>query len=83
MIKLSNKNTLIILASLIIVISVVLIYLQRTASKPKSYASVINQVQTQSESDDVNAIEKDLLDTDFEDLDKELLEIEKELDSQY
>lgn len=83
MFKLSNKNTLIILASFVMIIAVVLIYLQRNANKPKGYEAEIKQVQTQSASDDVNAIEKDLLDTDFEDLDTELQEIEKELNSQY
>jgi hypothetical protein len=50
--------------------------------KPKSYDTEINKIQTQSTSDDVNAIEKDLLDTDFDNLDAEIQEIEKELDSQ-
>lgn len=82
MIKVSNKNTLIILASLVIVISVVLISLQLGMNKPESYDVEIQQIETQSASDDVNAIEKDLMDTDFDNIDAEIQEIEKELDVQ-
>lgn len=79
----SNKNTIIILASLVIVISVVLVLIQQNLNKPAGYEVEIKDLQTQSSSDDVNAIEKDLLDTNLENLDSELLEIEKELDQGY
>ena len=83
MISLSNKNTIIILASLVIVISVVLVLIQQNLNKPAGYEVEIKDLQTQSTSDDVNAIEKDLLDTNLENLDSELLDIEKELEQEY
>jgi len=83
MISLSNKNIIIILASLIIVISVVLVLIQQNLNKPTGYEVEIKDLQTQSTSDDVNAIERDLLDTDLENLDSELLDIEKELEQAY
>lgn len=79
----SNKNTIIVLASLIIVISVVLVLIQQTFNKPASYEVEVKELQTQSTSDDVNAIEEDLLDTNLENLDSELLEIEKELEQEF
>jgi hypothetical protein len=82
MINISNKNTIIILASLAMIISVVLISLQLNLNKPGDYDTEIRKIQTQSSSDDVNAIEKDLLDTEFDSLDAEIEEIEKELDYQ-
>ena len=66
-----------------IVISVVLVLIQQTLNKPTGYEVEIKNLQTQSTSDDVNAIEKDLLDTNLENLDSELLDIEKELEQEY
>lgn len=40
---------------------------------------LLNQLETQNSSDDIEAIEKDLLDTDLSGLDQELDQIEKEL----
>jgi len=68
---------------LIIVISVVLVLIQQNLNKPTGYEVEIKDLQTQSTSDDVNAIERDLLDTDLENLDSELLDIEKELEQAY
>ncbi len=80
---LSNKNTIIILASLVIVISVIIVLAQKNFNKPSAYEVEVKELQTQSTSDDVNAIENDLLNTDLESLDSELLEIEKELGQEY
>ena len=68
---------------MIIVISVVLVLIQQNLNKPTGYEVEIKDLQTQSTSDDVNAIERDLLDTDLENLDSELLDIEKELEQAY
>jgi len=81
--SLSNKNTIIILASLVIVISVIIVLAQKNFNKPSVYEVEVKKLQTQSTSDDVNAIENDLLNTDLESLDSELLEIEKELGQEY
>jgi hypothetical protein len=43
----------------------------------------IQEIQTQSKSDDVSEIEKDLNNTDLMDLDKELPDIENEFDATY
>jgi hypothetical protein len=79
MLKLTNKSTLIVLASLVIVISVFLVLLTQSISTPEEYEMELEKIQTQSHSDDVNAIEKDLMDTDLDDLDAGIAEIEKEL----
>ena len=43
----------------------------------------ISQIQTQSSSDETAAIERDLDETDLSSLDKELQDIDKELDASY
>jgi hypothetical protein len=83
MISISNKNIIIILASLLIVISVVLALIQQNSDKPTDYEVEIKDLQTQSTSDAVNAIEEDLLDTNLENIDSELLDIEKELEQEF
>lgn len=79
----AKRNTIILLASLVIVMSVSLILIQKSLNKPKSYDSDIVKLQSQSTSDDIDMIEKDLLDTDLDNLDSELQEIEKELKQAY
>ena len=78
-----NKNIIILLASVVIVISVVLILMQKGFPKKTDYEVEIMKLQTQASSDNVEAIEKDLLNTDLENLDYELQDIEKELDLIY
>jgi hypothetical protein len=43
----------------------------------------IQEIQTQSNSDEIEAIEKDLNETDLVDIDKELQDIESELNTSY
>lgn len=78
-----KKNTIILLASLVIVISVALILIQNSLDAPKKYEADIQELQKQSTSDEVDVIEKDLLNTNLDNLDTELQDIEKELEQAY
>jgi len=71
-------------AILVVTLGFMAIYLTK---KPKGPASVtesdkeIQEIQQQSKSDEVMEIEKDLYTTDLNDLDKELQDIENELET--
>lgn len=78
----ANKNLLIILAAAVILISAGVYYLSQV-----NQGAIVDsdrdfrEITTQSSSDETEEIEKDLDETDFEDLDKELPDIETELNS--
>lgn len=78
-----NKNLLIILAAAVILLSAWVYYMsqvnQSTVSDSEREFRAVTQ---QSASDETEAIEKDLNETDFEDLDKELTDIEAELEAE-
>ena len=78
----SNKNTLIVLAAILVVGlgMMMLSLIQKPASQAETFNQEIQMIETQSESTEIEAIEKDLLETDFSNLDQELNEIEKELE---
>ena len=79
-----KQNTLIVLASaciIFIITAVLFIYLNYARDESGSYRFDINQMQEQSQSTQIEDIEKDLDDTQLEDLDKELEDIEKELEN--
>lgn len=82
-----DKNTLIILAALLIVLVLAVVILVKQGYKlpllpstENQFETEIQKLETQSSSNEVGDIEKDLNSTDFKDLDKELEDIEKELD---
>ncbi len=83
----SRKNFLIFLAALLVVaMGIMALYLTK---KPGSQRSVteadreIQQIRVQSATDEPEAIEEDLTNTDLQDLDKELPLIESELNATY
>lgn len=82
MLKIHPKNTLIVLAAVLVVTLGLLgywLYLTNTKAPTTSVSPEIRKIQSQASSDEVDAIEKDLMDTDVEGIDKELSEIEAEL----
>ncbi len=52
-------------------------------TNPKEYERDIKKVETTSDSDDTDAIEKDLEETDVDSTDSEVIKIESELNSNY
>ncbi|HTK03187.1 MAG TPA: hypothetical protein VL401_00220 [Alphaproteobacteria bacterium] len=77
-----NKNTLIILASTLIVILGLTSYFLYSKEKPVSQKTTDSQaakLEQQSNSDDTTSIEKDLNDTDLSSVDKESINIEAEI----
>ncbi len=85
-----KKNSLIILVgAMVVTIGFIAMSLtqrpspvQPTAFDP-AFDREIKQIETQSDSSELDAIEKDLMETDLNDLDKELQEIENELEATY
>ena len=80
----SKKNFLIILAAaLVVAFGIMALSLANRSKKAFSYETEIKSIQKQSDSDSVEAIEKDLDKTDLSDIDKELQDIDKELNQPY
>ena len=85
-----NKKNKDLLALVIVVaailLSMLIIVLQN--KKPpveheNIYQEELTKIQTQSESDSIEAIEEDLLNTEISDIDNDLKEIEYELEQAY
>lgn len=78
----SNKNLIIILAASLILLIAGTYYLSQVNQSPISEGErELQMLRKQSSSDETEDIESDLKDTDFEDLDNELMNIEAELNS--
>ncbi|MBI4153392.1 hypothetical protein HY503_00110 [Candidatus Woesebacteria bacterium] len=77
--NLKSKNSLLILALLALIILASAGYL--LSKKSLEISPEITRLNSQSSSDEVDAIEKDLEETDFNDLDAELTDIEAELNA--
>jgi len=79
----SQKNTLIALAAIMVVVMgiIAILTIRKPSKAPTAFEREVSQITTQSNSDEVSAIEKDLAETDLDDLDKELKEIEAELEA--
>ncbi|KKQ52737.1 hypothetical protein A2865_04190 [Candidatus Woesebacteria bacterium RIFCSPHIGHO2_01_FULL_39_17] len=80
----SRKNFLIFLAAILVVaLGFMALTLAKQQKLPttNTYQREITKMQSQSDSDRVNDIENDLNETDFSDVDKELQDIDKELNS--
>ena len=87
-----RKHTLFFLAALLVVLLGIMAYVQRQknfASRISQFIAQspfereVNQIQEQSESDEVDAIEEDIEETDLSQVDKELKDIERELNQAY
>lgn len=77
-----NKSIISLLAILVLVLGV-FAYLLSTKSlvSKDTFDKQVDSVESVSNSDDVEEIEKDLDDTEIEDIDSEMMQIEAELDS--
>lgn len=83
-----KKYTILFLAAVVLVLMGIMASLlipipKSKPQQPTQYEQELNQIQTQSTSDETTAIEKDLNETDLSDLDKELQDIDKELNQSY
>lgn len=79
---LPKKHTLLFLAGVGVVIAGLLtfvLFLSFKGREGPSFDSELQELRTQSSDDSVDSIEKDLNETDLEDVDKELQSIEDEL----
>lgn len=80
----SKKNTILALAA-ILVVAYGYMAIRLNHNKPQvandNFQQDVQQMQSQSDSTDVNSIKKDLNNTDFSNLDQELPNIEQELNS--
>ena len=84
----SRKNFIIFLAAILVVgFAYMALTLAQQSFKTKRTLTVaekeIQQINEQSTSDELEDIEKDLLETDLIDIDKELQDIERELEAVY
>lgn len=83
----TRKNFMIFLAAVLVValgfMALTLTRQSRVKMPLTEDEKEIQEIQTQSKSDDVSEIEKDLNNTDLMDLDKELPDIENEFDATY
>lgn len=80
----SRKNELMVLAAFVVVILIVMGFsIYRSNSPLPQGDGQTTKLTSQSNSTEIAEIEKDVMDTDLEDLDQELLEIEAELDQAY
>ncbi len=77
-----SKNLIIVLAASVILLSAWVYYMsQSNKVSVDDYQREFQAVTKQSSSDDAEDIEEDLDETEFENLDTELLDIEAELNS--
>lgn len=75
-----NKLVVSLLAILVIVLAVfAYLMASQNLTSPKTYEREITKVEKVSESDDIDTIEADLNETELDNLDSELPEIEAEL----
>lgn len=75
-----NNFILILIAAVITLIGFFAYYFY---SSDNTFKQEITNLKTQSSSNEIGAIEQDILDTDLSDLDKELSAIEKEIEASY
>ncbi len=80
-----KKNTILILAAILVILLGATAYWLSTNGYGENlvFTRELKQIEKQSSSDEVEAIEKDLLETDLSGIDKELEDIEAELDAAY
>jgi hypothetical protein len=79
--KVTKNNFILILAAAAITLIGFFAYFFNRSNT--TFKQEIAKLRTQSSSNEIESIEKDILDTDFSDLDKELSDIEKEINAAY
>ncbi|MGB6839338.1 MAG: hypothetical protein WBE27_03675 [Microgenomates group bacterium] len=78
-----KKNTILILAVALVFFAALAFWLTKYKPSNIFFQREIQKLETQSSSDEVGAIEGDLEETDLSNLDKELGDIEKEIEAAY
>lgn len=80
--KQKADNSMIILAAVLVLVAGVTAYLLSLYNnRQPTFEEAVTKVETQSQSTKTEDIEKDLEETDFSELDKEVVEIEAELEA--
>jgi len=79
--KITKNNFVLILAAAAIALLGIFAYFLNNSGN--SFEQEITKLKTQSSSNEIEAIEQDILGTDLSDLDKELSDIEKEIEAAY
>ena len=80
----TTRNFMIALAAALVVgLGIMAISLSQRPAPKTTFESDIEELEMQSDSDDVDAIEQDLMQTDLSDVDQELQDIDRELDQTY
>jgi len=85
-VKEKNNYTTIIFIGVVVVMFILLgIALANRWNKSSltSFSYEVQQIKNQSENDSVDSIEKDLMETDLKEVDKELQDIDKEIELSY
>lgn len=77
--KQKERLFLIILCLGVLIIGTIAVYLTRVPAKLTKPDIQTQRLSVQSPSDEISALEKDILNTDLSDIDKELQDIEAEL----
>lgn len=86
MFEVSEKNVLIIFGGILFVALALMGFSLFSKSSQRKSSPIpvdIQKIRTQSQSNEIDSIEKDLMETDLENLDKELQQIELELEEAY
>lgn len=81
--KKTNTNLILALAIFVVVMGIVAYILSLYSNSYQIFESKIKTTEIQSDSTEVEEIEKDLNTTDLSDLDKELSDIEAEIETSY
>lgn len=75
-----NKLVISLLAILVVVLGLLAVLVSdKNMISPKKYEREMAKVETTSDSDDIDSIEKDLEETNLDNLDSELVDIQSEL----
>lgn len=84
-IKRTSNTSIMTLSGILIFVLAITAFLLNEYSKAKSqsFESAVTTLETQSESTEEAEIEEDINDTDFSDIDREVAEIEAELNASY
>lgn len=78
----NTKNLLILAGALVILAAGVGLYLSKSQSQQQPTATQeVRQIESQSQSDNINSIGKDLNDTNVDNVDQETVQIQSELNA--
>lgn len=81
--RIKQNDILILAGGLVIALFIMGMVLYTRSDKRSQKEIIYENVTSQSQSTEIESIEKDLMDTELEEIDKELQQIDKELESAY